>query len=248
MSLRNRRIGLVLIGDELLSGKRSDKHMGKAIELLAARGLQLSWVRMVGDDVALLTDTLRQSFAEGDIVFSFGGIGATPDDVTRQCAAAAADVELALHPEAAAIIEERFGGEAYPNRILMAEFPEGADLIPNPVNQIAGFSYRHHHFLPGFPNMAWPMLEWVLEYWYRDIFNQTPPVERLMLLQNVAESELIPLMEACIKRHPEVRLASLPSTENRRQIEIGLKGEATQVAAASEWFAEELRRMGVSWR
>lgn len=246
--MRNRRIGLVLIGDELLSGKRTDKHLGKAIALLGQRGLQLSWVRMVGDDIALLTDTLRQSFAEGDIVFSFGGIGATPDDVTRQCAAAAADVELALHPEAAAIIEERFGEEAYPNRILMAEFPEGADIIPNPVNQIAGFSYRHHHFLPGFPNMAWPMLEWVLEYWYRDIFNRTPPVERLMLLQNVAESELIPLMETCIKRFPGVRLASLPSTENRRQIEIGLKGEAAEVIVAGEWFAEELCRMGVSWR
>ena len=243
-----RRIGLVLIGDELLSGKRSDKHMAKAIELLAARGLQLSWVRIVGDDAALLVDTLRQSFVEGDIVFSFGGIGATPDDITRQCAAAAADVELALHPEAAAIIEERFGEEAYPNRILMAEFPEGADVIPNPVNRIAGFSFRHHHFLPGFPNMAWPMMEWVLEYWYRDIFNHTPPIEVLMTLQDVAESELIPLMEACIKRHPEVRLSSLPSTENRRQIEIGLKGESSQVDLARTWFTGELERLKVIWR
>ena len=242
------RFGLVLIGDELLSGKRTDKHMAKAIELLGARGLAISWVRMVGDDPELLTSTLRQSFAERDVVFSFGGIGATPDDVTRQCAAAAAGVELALHPEAAAIIEERFGEEAYPNRILMAEFPEGADVIPNPVNQIAGFSFRHHHFLPGFPNMAWPMMEWVLEYWYRDIFNRTPPIEQLMLLQDVAESELIPLMEACLKRYPGVRLASLPSTENRRQIEIGLKGAAGEVADASQWFADELRKLGVSLR
>ena len=243
-----RRIGLVLIGDELLSGKRSDKHMGKAIELLGARGLSLSWIRIVGDDPPLLTEILRQSFVDGDIAFCFGGIGATPDDVTRPCAAAAADVPLALHPEAAAIIEQRFGDEAYPNRILMAEFPDGADIIPNPVNQIAGFSYRHHHFLPGFPNMAWPMMEWVLDYWYRDIFNRTPPVEVLITLQDVAEADLIPLMEACIRRHPAVRLASLPSTENRRQIEIGLKGEAGEVERVRDWFTGELERLQVSWR
>ena len=78
--------GLLIIGDEILSGKRQDKHLPKVIELLAARGLALSWARYVGDDPARITADLKDAFCSGDVVFSCGGIGATPDDHTRQCA------------------------------------------------------------------------------------------------------------------------------------------------------------------
>src|SRR6266568_3136889 len=100
-------IGLVIVGDEILSGKRADKHMPKVIELLAARGLQLGWAEYVGDAPDRITATLKRAFESGDIVFSCGGIGATPDDHTRQCAADAAGVELALHPDAEAAIRSR---------------------------------------------------------------------------------------------------------------------------------------------
>jgi molybdopterin-biosynthesis enzyme MoeA-like protein len=101
------RFGLVIVGDEILSGKRRDAHLPKVIELLAARGLSLAWARYVGDDRVLITEALRHAFASGDVVFSCGGIGATPDDHTRQCAAAALDRDLALHPQARALILER---------------------------------------------------------------------------------------------------------------------------------------------
>jgi molybdopterin-biosynthesis enzyme MoeA-like protein len=87
-------IGLLIIGDEILSGKREDKHLPKVIALLAARGLALAWARYVGDDRDRITATLRDAYAGGDLVFSCGGIGATPDDHTRQAAAAARDVPL----------------------------------------------------------------------------------------------------------------------------------------------------------
>src|SRR5664279_5473023 len=119
-------IGALIIGDEILSGKRQDKHLQHVIATLAARGLGLDFVHYLGDDRARLTALLRDSFARGDLVFSFGGIGATPDDHTRQAAAAALDVPLARHPDAVAAIEARFGAEAYPYRVLMAEFPQGA--------------------------------------------------------------------------------------------------------------------------
>ena len=90
--------GLVIVGDEILSGKRADKHMPKVIELLAARGLQLAWAEYVGDSPERITATLRRAFASGDVVFSCGGIGATPDDHTRQCAGQALGVPLVLHP------------------------------------------------------------------------------------------------------------------------------------------------------
>ncbi len=241
------RVGIVLVGDELLSGKRWDKHHPKVIELLANRGMALAWARTVGDDEALLTQTFRETLSSGDLVFSFGGIGATPDDLTRQAAAAAAGVALTRHPEAAAIIEQRYGEQAYPHRIQMAEFPEGARIIPNPINRIAGFSLGDHHFVPGFPNMAWPMVEWVLDTYYPHLAVATPPVERLLQLSDVPESEIIPVMEELLRRFPQIKLSSLPSTENRSQVELGVKGMGDDVAQATAWLQQALTQRGVSW-
>ena len=96
------KFGAIIIGDEILSGKRQDKHMAKLIGALSARGLELAWAQYLGDDTPLITATLKRVFTMEDIVFSFGGIGATPDDHTRQCAANAAGVGLKLHPDAEA--------------------------------------------------------------------------------------------------------------------------------------------------
>src|SRR4026209_1674112 len=101
--------GVLSVGDEILSGKRADKHLPKVIELLSARGLSLAWARYVGDDRERITAALRDVFAGGDAVFSCGGIGATPDDHTRQCAAAALQRPLVLHPQARELILERVG-------------------------------------------------------------------------------------------------------------------------------------------
>lgn len=230
------KVGLILIGDELLSGLRQDKHMATIIGFLKSRGLQLAWVRMIGDDWDLLLQTLRETLQSGEIVFSFGGIGATPDDLTRQAAAAACGRPLLRHPQAVALLEKRFGQDAYPNRIRMSELPDGSILIPNPINQIPGFKLGHHHFVPGFPDMAWPMVEWVLDTFYHQHFDTSPSVEWRWLLQEVQESELIPMMEELLRTFPEVCLSSLPSTATRRQIDFGLKGKQAAVQSAAEWF------------
>src|SRR6266705_2920972 len=170
-------IGAIIIGDEILRGKRDDQHFAKLIGILAVRGLKLDWCEYLGAEPGLITQTLQRTLRSGDIVFSFGGIGATPDDHTRQCAAAAAGVPLIRHPEAAAEIEARFGEAAYPKRILMADLPQGSRIIPNPYNRIPGFSIKDHHFLPGFPEMAWPMMEWVLETFYKHLVPAMPESE-----------------------------------------------------------------------
>ena len=227
-------IGAYVIGDEILSGKRSDKHLPHLIETLAGRGLGLDFAHYVGDDRARLTALLRDSFARGDLVFSFGGIGATPDDHTRQAAAAALGVALVRHPEAVAGIEARFGAQAYPHRVLMAEFPEGAAVIPNPVNNVAAFSIRDHHFMPGFPQMAWPMLDWVLATHYPEL-RREPPVERMVVVWDAGESMLLPLMTEIVERYPRAKLFSLPSfvgEGGRRRIELGVRGAAADVEAA----------------
>jgi len=166
-----RTFGAIIIGDEILSGKRQDKHLSKVIEQLGKRGLSLSYANYVGDEPPRITAVLRQSFATSDVVFSFGGIGATPDDHTRQCAAAALGVGLLEHPEALAEMQTKPDFELTTHRRRMAEFPIGATIIPNPYNRIAAFSCGEHHFLPGFPEMSWPMMQWVLETRYQHLFH-----------------------------------------------------------------------------
>lgn len=234
------KTGALIIGDELLSGKRQDKHMQSLIRMLAARGMKLAWAEYLGDDPARIETALRRAFASGDLVFSFGGIGATPDDHTRACAAAALGEPLTVHPEARALIEGRFGDEAYPHRINMGTFPASASIIPNPVNQIPGFSCANVHFVPGFPNMAWPMVEWVLDTHYRQLFSDSPDVERGCIALDAREGDLISLMQDFVARYPALRLSSLPSFGNERiaqmHIEFGFSGQSALVdIALSEW-------------
>ena len=241
-------VGALIIGDEILSGKRPDRHMPHVIETLAARGLAPDFVHYLGDDRDRLAALLRDSFARHDLVFSFGGIGATPDDHTRQAAAAALGLPLARHPEAVAEIEARFGADAYPHRVLMAEFPEGARLIPNPVNRIAGFAIRDHHFFPGFPQMAWPMLDWVLATWYPDL-QRVPPEERAIVVYGAGESQLLPLMEANVARFPMLKLFSLPSfmQDGGRRIELGVKGDPEHVEAGIAHLRAGVEAAGFRW-
>lgn len=239
--------GAIIIGDEILSGKRQDGHFRQIISELKARGLTLSWCEILGDDPARITSHLQHSMTSDDIVFCFGGIGATPDDFTRQCAAAAAGLKLERHAGAVAEIVAEFGDGAYPKRVLMADLPQGAGLIPNPVNRVAGFSVNHHHFLPGFPEMAWPMMAWVLENHYAHLFHQQPIIESAILVMDAGESQLIDLMNTIVNRYPEVKLFSLPRLEKRRTIELGVKGESTAVAKAMDEIKAGVTAAGFEW-
>jgi molybdopterin-biosynthesis enzyme MoeA-like protein len=243
-------IGIIIIGDEIMSGKRQDKHLPKLIELLSERGLMLSWARYVGDDRALITAALRDAFASGDLVFSCGGIGATPDDHTRQCAAAALGVELALHPQARDFILERMRdialeqGKPYEpdlpdnvHRLNMGVFPAGAAIIPNPFNKIAGFTVQHVHFVPGFPVMAWPMMAWVLDHHYAHLQGGARSMERSVIVYGAMEASLTPLMVDIEARFGGVKVFSLPSVdhpEHGRHIELGVKclGDPAEAYAA----------------
>ena len=229
--------GAFIIGDEIIVGKRQDKHLTFLIGALAKRGLRLSWAQYLGDDPARLTAALKNSFSTKDVVFSFGGIGATPDDHTRQCAASALDLELRLHPEAEKEIRGRFGGETTPERLAMGEFPAGATIIPNPVNRIPGFSLGDHHFVPGFPQMAWPMVEWVLDTRYRDRFDSQKWDEASILVYEAGESQLIPAMKTVEAAFPSIKVFSLPSMGqdgSRIHVELGVRGNPAEVAPAME--------------
>ena len=209
------------------------------------------------------SQVLRRAFASGDVVFSCGGIGATPDDHTRQCAAQALGVELALHPEAEALILERMQdmaseqGVPYApdradnvHRFNMGVFPVGARIIPNPYNKIPGFSCTGPgggavHFVPGFPVMAWPMAEWVLDSHYGHWFERAAWEERSIVVFGGMESTLTPLMVALEQRFPAIKVFSLPSVDHPqygRHIELGVKGAADAVAQAYPALLEGLHQ------
>lgn len=244
-------IVLLVVGDELLSGKRQDKHLPQVIAMLATRGLALHRAEFIGDDLPQIAAAIARARAAGELLLSCGGIGATPDDCTRQAAAVACNVVLQRHAEAEALIVAQYGERARPNRVLMADFPAGATLIPNPVNRVAGFSMGHSHFVPGFPEMAWPMLDWLLSQHYSHLFNLSPPVEfRLRALGNAAEGDLLALMEATLAAHADIKLSSLPFRGNAEQpphIEFGFKGPADAAAAAYQQFALGLQAAGQAY-
>jgi molybdenum cofactor synthesis domain-containing protein len=246
--------GLIVIGDEIMSGKRVDKHLPKVVELLAERGLQLEYADYVGDSPERITATLKRAFDSGDVVFSTGGIGATPDDHTRQCAAKALGAELALHPQAEALIRERMqdtardSGTPYEpmhpdniHRLNMGVFPAGAQIIANPYNKIPGFSCVGKtgrgavHFVPGFPVMAWPMVASVLDSQYSDHFQKSAYIEKSIIVFGAMEAKLTPLMLELERNHTGIKVFSLPSVDHPtygRHIELGVKGDPEAVNLA----------------
>lgn len=247
MSTQHPSIGIYIIGDEILSGKRQDAHLSFVISALKRRGLQLDWANYIGDVPVQITALLRASMSRGDIVFSFGGIGATPDDYTRQCAADAAGVPLERHAEAVTEIVAQYGEAAYPKRVLMADFPQGATLIPNPVNRVAGCAINRHYFMPGFPEMSHPMMEWVLDTHYSHLFHLQDYAEMSILVRDAGESQLIDLMNHILLKYPELKVFSLPRLDNRRTTELGVKGASAVAETAIGEMKQAVSVLGFPW-
>ncbi|WP_323016695.1 competence/damage-inducible protein A [Castellaniella sp.] len=254
------RVRLIAIGDEILSGRRQDKHFSTLIDLLQARGMRLQAAEFISDDEDDITTCLQRSFATGDIVFCCGGIGATPDDRTRQAAARALGVGLALHPEAARLIGERCAEMAAKGqgsadmstpenqqRLQMGVFPVGAGIIPNSYNRIPGFYIRDHSFMPGFPVMAHPMMAWSLDTRYAQWHHRESRVEHSFLVFGLPESRITPALEFLERRWPGIRAFSLPNVGDsggHPHIELGVKGEPDAAAQALAWLRAEVQSLG----
>ena len=239
--------GIYIIGDEILSGKRQDAHLSFVVQALKARGLQLAWANFLGDIPEQITSSLKASMARADVVFSFGGIGATPDDFTRQCAADAAGLPIERHLAAVAEIEAQYGEGAYPKRVLMADFPQGATLIPNPINRVSGFAINEHYFVPGFPEMSHPMILWVLDTYYPHLFHQQDYIEASILVMEAGESRLIDLMNHILAKYPDLKLFSLPKLDKQRTTELGVKGVASLVQAAMGDIKQGVTALNFPW-
>jgi molybdopterin-biosynthesis enzyme MoeA-like protein len=175
----------------------------------------------------------------------------TPDDHTRQAAAAALGVGIALHPDAEREIRGRFGEETTPQRLMLGEFPVGSGIIPNPYNRIPGFSIRSHYFFPGFPVMAWPMLEWVLDTRLAHLHHAVPREEQAIIVYEAPESALLDLMNRITRDYPKAALFSLPSFGGEGCGGISswaCAGSRNPVRQAMEEIRAEVTRLGFEWR
>ena len=204
--MRDPKFFALIIGTEILNRRRVDKHFDFLTQTLASKGYKLTASFVIEDDPALIVDTIKFVASHPkSVLFSFGGIGSTPDDHTRKCAAVALrDGELYIHEEAKEIIVSQLGERAYPHSVKMAELPKDAALMDNPVNKMPAFSLdERYYFMPGFPQMSHPMVEQILT----KLIPQTRPYYRLTLTAKCKESELIEVMQ---QMPQEVEFSSLP--------------------------------------
>ena len=242
-----KEIYALIIGNEILSGKRQDKHLNYLTNKLNPHGLPLKKAEFIGDDLKLITESIKDK--KNSILFCYGGIGATPDDCTREAAAIAKNVSLKIHPEAKNSIEERFGKDTYPKRILMAHLPENCTLLRNVVNNVPGFSINDHHFMPGFPEMAWPMTDWIILNLYKELSLNYPKQSDFSIwLDNVSESLLIDLMHQINNEYKNIKAYSLPRLKPKKTLELGVKGDNSEVEEAMKALKKYLKAHGLKWR
>ena len=236
----------LIIGTEILNGRREDKHFTFLRDELLQRGFKLKASFVVEDDPKLLEDLLRLIKSDKkSVLFSFGGIGATPDDYTRIVAAKVfSDGELVLHPEAKKRIEKQFGAAAYPHRINMAKLPKGADLLDNPINNVPGFYLeKRFFFTPGFPQMAHPMVKEALERFYP----KAPKKHRYTLCIQASENDLMDLMQQIPKNVEFSSLAACKDGKYQDVISIASYNEEE----AKKWidfFKKESAKRGFAFQ
>jgi len=220
----------LIIGTEILNRRRIDAHFDFVTKALAAKGHKLSGSFIIEDDPALIVQTIKfMASQENSVLFSFGGIGSTPDDYTRKCAAIAlTDGKLPIHEEAKKIIEDKLGKHAYPHPIKMAELPEGAKLLDNPINKIPAFSLNErYYFMPGFPQMSHPMVSEILE----KLIPDKREFYRHTLTAYCKENEFIEIME---KMPSEVEFSSLPKLySDGWKVSISVASDNKQLAQES---------------
>jgi molybdopterin-biosynthesis enzyme MoeA-like protein len=203
----------VIIGTELLNTRRVDKHFAFLNEELNKRGLTHFANFVIKDDKQLMEKTFQTVLADqNSVMFCFGGLGSTPDDLTRPIAAKIFTCkELQLHEEAKNRIVKQFGEEAYPHRINMAMLPQNAQLLDNVVNNVPGFYLQNRFFFtPGFPSMSWPMVLWALETFFKP--EQQPYSYTFWV--DTSENDLIEMMQQCPS---QVELSSLPRFIGKRR-------------------------------
>ncbi|RXJ87011.1 molybdopterin-binding protein [Arcobacter sp. CECT 8985] len=236
----------VIIGTELLNGRRKDAHFAFLNQELLKRGWTHKGSFVIEDDPLLMENTFNLIKSdENSVMFCFGGIGSTPDDLTREVAAKVfREEKMEFNAKAKELVENEFKEKAYPHRIYMSYLPVGAKLLDNVVNRVPGFYLDDRFFFtPGFPSMSQAMVLQALDtYYIKNNINKY----RLSLTANCGESDLIDLMKEVPSK---VELSSLPKfVDNKRQTVISLSSTDEKILDNSfEKFISQLKKLQVEF-
>jgi len=234
------KVGIVILGDEVLKGEIRETNLAHMIPLLAEWGAETALCAILPDDISVVVRHLHRFREEVDLIILTGGIGPTPDDITRDAVAEVAGVPLVVHPEAKAALEARSYKGANPEyRMLMAQVPQGATLIPNPLSPAPGFFIDRMAVFPGVPRMLQAMFEWV-----------KPMVSghrksRVTLYAMAMESSYAGIMKDAMTAFPDVGIGSYPMSDGEYRVRVVFRGdrfERTDACAAA--FASKLAEIG----
>ena len=199
---------LVVIGDEILSGRTQDKNVAQVATWLNEQGIRLAEVRIVPDDKRRIAGTVNELRAAHDYLFTTGGIGPTHDDITVDAIAEAFNVAVVIHPDARAILEDYYRdrpGGLNEARLRMARVPEGAELIPNPTSGAPGVKIGNVYMMAGVPHIASSMLEALTGK-----LEGGRPIVSVTVGARAAESEVADLLRETEESHPGVAIGSYP--------------------------------------
>lgn len=234
---------MLVIGDEILSGRTQDSNTAYVARFLAARGIDLKEARVVGDEEGAIVAALNALRGAYDVVFTTGGIGPTHDDITADGVAAAFGVPIGYHPQAYALLEARYGRDDFNEmRRRMARIPQGAELIANSVSVAPGFHIGNVFVLAGVPAIARAMLEALAP-----TLPQGAPVHAVTIGVELAEGAVAAGLAAIQKAHPGTAIGSYPYYREAGGfgVQLVVRGrDGAAVAAAAHAIEAHVRALG----
>ncbi len=234
---------IIVIGNEVLSGRTQDVNIQFLARGLAERGIVLGEVRIIPDEREVIIATVNEMRGRFDHVFTTGGIGPTHDDITSESIAAAFGVPWEKHPEAWALLEARYPPGAFnPARQRMATLPRGAGLIDNPVSGAPGFTIGNVHVMAGVPRIMQAMFRWLAPR----LAGGPPVVQQAVYARDLPEGRLAEGLGELQHTHAGVDLGSYPYERlGGKGVAVVAKGtDPAAVEAACAAVAALMQRLG----
>lgn len=235
------RVGIVVLGDEVLNGEIRESNIAYLLPLLNGWGAEVVLCAILPDDVPTVVRHLAAFREEAELLILTGGIGPTPDDITREAVARTVGVPLVVHPDARSLLERYYGDRMNENRLLMAKVPEGAELIPNPVSAAPGFYIAGMAAFPGIPRLLHEMIGWA-----RPLVRGTR-MSRVTLYSAAPESSYAEIMQDALRAFPEVRIGSYPMLEGKYRVRVVFRSESLPRAAeCASYFENKMAAEGLT--
>ncbi len=235
-----KRVGIVVLGDEVLKAEVSEANIAFMLPLLNEWGAEVVLCAILPDHVPTVVRHLRAYLEETDLLILTGGIGPTPDDITRDAVAQAAGVPLVVHPDAKAALQAYYGDRLNAHRMLMAQVPEGATLIPNPLSAAPGFFVARMAAFPGIPRLLHEMFGWIRPH----VAGKRK--SRVTLLSQAPESRYAGIMGDVQGAFPDVSIGSYPTVDPEYRVRIVFRADdPARARACADAFTARLRDAGM---